>query len=838
MTPTSVNSGTSFGESLAGGGGSGFAHSLSPSASASTSTSGSASCSVRAFPSLGRPAQAMNFGGLGGCSPGVNAVSQMRSIWSDRPTAAPLFSASSPRRARAGTLPSRLPAIGTARDVGDQLGSLALLSPTDNEAIWDAPRWPEQAAQGVTSPTPQSQSAPVRTPTSESAPLVRPPVAHQPAVSPIVPSSSTANQTRSRSRSGSLNSASSYSPFGPSIWSVDRKREDVSIPAAGSPVDDSLRPYYPSQRLRSYTLNTVPLFDTSPAAIQASLSGENFLGRTRAHTMAHMLGRYSQDVVSIDDLSPVPTASLWVTNVPATVTPYSINALFGSFGTIEVVHVLPLKQCACITYATVQNALEAQARTNGKDLFNGTGPSFVGFAKPAAVAAAVSAASGAPPLPAAPSVPVAVQPAAPVRAPAPHPAEFLERFVYFLKLFEASPAEIAASVASAKRGFAFTDVKHEIGRPPELAERVYMNALLRVIRKKIDNQQMNESEIKLTAINMLNELAVLASDHMGNTVVQQLFEHSSEDVKDMMVRELAPHLAQTGVHKNGTWAAQKVIDLAHTARQKHMIVKALRPYAVPLFLDQFGNYVIQGCLKFGAPWSDFVFETIVARMDSIAFGRFSARAIRTCLESNNATSAQQRMVAAAIAARAPYLFENSNSALLVTWLLESYTSPSRYTAVSTQLLPCLISMCVSKVGSVTILKIIANRVDPAAGRMLLNALFEPQNEAPNETLERILADSQNGQSFIYKLLSGPLADTSPDRDLALAKVRAVLARQPALGAYPRLLEEIGMPHNESSVQPRARSRSFLQSMAPSASYQPDSLASVNLPYTQHWLKPY
>lgn len=60
-----------------------------------------------------------------------------------------------------------------------------------------------------------------------------------------------------------------------------------------------------------------------------------------------------------------------------------------------------------------------------------------------------------------------------------------------------------------------------------------------------------------------------------------------------MLERLAPHLAMIGIHKNGTWAAQKIIDCATTEQETLILAQHLRPYAPPLMLDQFGNYVVQ-----------------------------------------------------------------------------------------------------------------------------------------------------------------------------------------------------------------------------------------------------
>jgi len=60
-----------------------------------------------------------------------------------------------------------------------------------------------------------------------------------------------------------------------------------------------------------------------------------------------------------------------------------------------------------------------------------------------------------------------------------------------------------------------------------------------------------------------------------------------------MLERLAPHLAAIGIHKNGTWAAQKIIECVQSAEETGLIGQNLRPYTPPLLLDQFGNYVVQ-----------------------------------------------------------------------------------------------------------------------------------------------------------------------------------------------------------------------------------------------------
>lgn len=64
-----------------------------------------------------------------------------------------------------------------------------------------------------------------------------------------------------------------------------------------------------------------------------------------------------------------------------------------------------------------------------------------------------------------------------------------------------------------------------------------------------------------------------------------------------MLERIAPHLAMIGIHKNGTWAAQKIIECVQTPEEVALVTQNVRPYVPPLLLDQFGNYVVQ-CVAF------------------------------------------------------------------------------------------------------------------------------------------------------------------------------------------------------------------------------------------------
>ena len=329
----------------------------------------------------------------------------------------------------------------------------------------------------------------------------------------------------------------------------------------------------------------------------------------------------------------------------------------------------------------------------------------------------------------------------------------------------------------------------EISNIPEPSHsRVHDAPRLREIRKRIDNNSCSQMEIENIAMDMLPEISELASDYLGNTVVQKLFQYCTEETKEAMLSEIAPHLAEIGIHKNGTWAAQKIIDVSKTQAQISTVVDALRPHSVSLFLDQYGNYVMQCCLRFQAPNNNFIFETMLNRLWDCAQGRFGARAMRACLESHFATNDQKRLMAAAIALHSVQLATNSNGALLLTWFLDTCTFPRRRSVLAPRLIPHLVHLCTHKVAYLTVLKIINQRNEPDARDSILRALFfdEP-------TLNDIISDQACGATLIFKVLTTPFLDESL-RPECIESVRNALLRlkaQPNQG-YKRLMDEVGL----------------------------------------------
>ncbi|KAK8160638.1 hypothetical protein BKA80DRAFT_310891 [Phyllosticta citrichinensis] len=515
-----------------------------------------------------------------------------------------------------------------------------------------------------------------------------------------------------------------------------------------------------------------------------------------------------------------PTRALWLGNIPSSTTVSSLNVIFLVYGSIESCRVLTHKNCGFVNYHDLESAIRAKQALNGKEIFPGAGPVRIGYAK-------VPSASGTPghngvyPSPS-PDPTAKLQgngaaqsaandanaqakdlrtdlrqapPATPVLS------EVQDDIVQIVKELGATAEEAVNIAAHVTHAIDNDEYEAEIPAIQEPSHnRVHDAPRLREIRKRIDNNSCTQAEIEDVAMGMLPEIAELSSDYLGNTVVQKLFEYCSESVKEAMLTEIVPHMAEIGIHKNGTWAAQKIIDVARTPVLMKLVVDSLRPYSMALFLDQFGNYVMQGCLRYQFPLNNFIFEVMLSHLWDLAQGRFGARAMRACLESHFATKDQQRMIAAAIALHSVHLATNANGALLLTWFLDTCTFPRRRTVLAPRLVPHLVHLCTHKVAYLTVLKIINQRNEPEARDTILQALFFSIND---ETLEAILRDQACGATLIFKVLTTPFFDEKIRPDV-VQNVRNVLLRikaQPAQG-YKRLMDEVGL--STRSGGPNAR----------------------------------
>lgn len=586
----------------------------------------------------------------------------------------------------------------------------------------------------------------------------------------------------------------------------------------------------PSSRLLRNYLPTPSRLDNSITASDLEHHDRlDYNGLADAVQQMHLEQRQPLDGVDAG-LPENPTRALWLGNIPTSTTVSSINVIFTHFGPIESTRVLSHKSCGFVNFENIESAMQAKAQLNEKEIFPGAGPVRINYAKvPSNAATPGAAGSFQSPSPDpfakdghAGTMDAGLRPDSIHAATAaaalvtPNLIDLRDEVHGIIAELGANQEEQTRIAAALDEAISYNDYRSELPPIPEPSHnRIHDAPRLRDIRKRIDNQSVTQAEIENIAMEMLPEIAELASDYLGNTVVQKLFENCSEPVKEAMLQQISPNLAEIGVHKNGTWAAQKIIDVARTPAQMEMVVSALRPYAAALFLDQYGNYVMQCCLRFQAPANNFIFDVMLQRLWEVSQGRFGARAMRACLESHYATRDQQRMMAAAVALHSVQLATNANGALLLTWFLDTCTFPRRRSVLAPRLIPHLVHLCTHKVAYLTVLKIINQRSESDAREAVLDALFFSPNDL---MLQDILSDQTCGATFIFKVLTTPFLDDKI-RPKVVDNVRNVLLRlkaQPQQG-YKRLMDEVGLStrHGGTSAS-REASQTRSSSRGPAA----------------------
>ena len=182
---------------------------------------------------------------------------------------------------------------------------------------------------------------------------------------------------------------------------------------------------------------------------------------------------------------------------------------------------------------------------------------------------------------------------------------------------------------------------------------------------------------------------------------------------------------------------------------------------------------------------------MVDRLWEIAQGRFGARSMRACLESPNITISQQRRIATAIILNSIPLATNPNGALLLTWLLDTSGFNSRYRLLAPRFTPHLSHLCTHKLASLTVLRIINQKVEPEASSQVVEALFSSPND---HVLTDVLGDQVNGVNVVHKVLTSPFVDPVKRTAYMEATKRVLIELKViATQAYRRLIEEVGLP---------------------------------------------
>ncbi|KAF8343777.1 uncharacterized protein EI90DRAFT_3143177 [Cantharellus anzutake] len=540
-------------------------------------------------------------------------------------------------------------------------------------------------------------------------------------------------------------------------------------------------------------------------------------------------------------LQSTPTRALWIGSIPSTTTPATILTVFSPYGPIESARVLTHKNCGFVNFERLDDAVRARKALNGRDVLGSeVGAIRIGFARvpvkggspggdgssgegessktnhdstpspnekgvgDLSVGQTIHALRGVKGATAIPTdqqvlggavenyrsnlllsmIDMVLNPPGQGGLPS-----ITEQQLIMRLLSDGTPDADNDVQALAE----FRPPTNYYTTIPIAAERSHIRrwdaSKLRELRKRLDSGSCTVEEIDDVAADFLDgEIVDLASDWLGNTVVQKLFERCSPGPRYAMLERIAPHLASIGIHKNGTWAAQKVIECASTPEEIALIAINLRPYTPPCFWTNLG---IICCLRFGTPANDFIFDAMTDRLWEIAQGRFGARSMRACLESPYITISQQRRIATAVILNSIPLATNPNGALLLTWLLDTSGFHSRYRLLAPRFTPHLSHLCTHKLASLTVLRIVNQKAEPEASQQVVDALFFSPND---HVLTDVLGDQINGVAVILKILQSPYLDSAKKPEYLEATKRVLIDLKVLTAqAYRRLMEEVGLP---------------------------------------------
>ncbi|KAI8341396.1 armadillo-type protein [Chlamydoabsidia padenii] len=463
-----------------------------------------------------------------------------------------------------------------------------------------------------------------------------------------------------------------------------------------------------------------------------------------------------------------PTRALWLGNIPGNTTPSTLHQLFSPFGAIESIRVLTQKKCGFINFETIESATAAKEALLNEDIggsaFTNAGTK-AGFAK--VLPMKMSPSESSPLLTATTNGLTATKQgshlATPSIATTKSKSSSLTLSSSSTSLSSMDNSQWSKELWSIMKVYGANDAAYKLVKGldpsnyfdsippvPELGvNRKFDAGRLRDIRKRLDNLDYGNQEIDDLSMECMDEIAGLCSDYIGNTLVQRFFEKCSEDTKTLMLRQIGPHLASGGIHKNGTWAVQKIIDNIKTEEQTQLVVQYMKPYVPSLLLDQFGNYAVQCCLGMGSSSNQFIFDAMVEKQHYIAQGRFGARAMRGILDNELVTDDQRIFVAAALTQNVTSLATNPNGALIISWLIDSPKLNIPLQPISNRLVSQLVKLCTHKVGSQTILKLVNHERSTEGRDIVMRQLLNDDT-----ALMDILIDQARGLGVVHKLILG------------------------------------------------------------------------------------
>ncbi|KAJ9107834.1 hypothetical protein QFC19_002740 [Naganishia cerealis] len=550
-----------------------------------------------------------------------------------------------------------------------------------------------------------------------------------------------------------------------------------------------------------------------------------------------------------------PSRALWIGSIPQETTPSTLLSIFSPFGAVESARVLTNKQCGFINFENMESAIAARTALNGREILGErVGAIKIGFAKVPTRSTASSVAgddsvsgedrrsmvdgqvfsalkqvkgSGANAINAENLSNVenygsnlvidliqrgvhgsvkAVTDKSDTAALAQNVKEQLEAeggiseqqmIMLVLSAGDRHLVEDVRAVGNTEKHALYYSYIPASPDRPQL--RRFDPSGLKQIRQRLEANFCSPEEIDQITSDMLEDCVVLASDYLGNTIIQKLYAGASPNLRLAMLERIAPHLALIGTNKHGTWAAQAIIERASSPEEMAIIARNLAPYVPPLSADGYGNYLVSACLKFPSPFNNFIFDAMVDRVWDIAQTRFGARCMRTCLEKKETSHFHKKRIATAIILHSVPLATNSNGALLLTWLMDAPELPGRFGLLASRLSGHLSHLATHKLASLTTLRIVNQKEEPEAVKVVLDAIFKSPGD---QVLHEILQDQVHGSHTISKIVCGDVVGPEQKAELIQICKRVLESMKNTNGyAYRKLLEVCGLPIPTSAAPP-------------------------------------
>ena len=239
----------------------------------------------------------------------------------------------------------------------------------------------------------------------------------------------------------------------------------------------------------------------------------------------------TDDFQSYNMMESQPTRSIWVGNIPPNTYSGTLESVFHIFGPIESARILSHKNCGFVNFNNIESAVAARSALQGKEIFPGTGPIRIGFAK-----VHMQGESGFGSLDSGlvdDGLPASLNGGSTLGNGLSIDLRSIEGDIsYFVQQYGASVEEVALCNSLIGEATAYGEYADDIPMVSESKfERRYDAPRLRELRKRMENQLILVNDIDEVGIDMLDEIVELASGMFGDHLSAYLFfrllgEHS------------------------------------------------------------------------------------------------------------------------------------------------------------------------------------------------------------------------------------------------------------------------------------------------------------------------